>query len=41
MGVHGLVPAPNSAWFSSGAQDPTLLYLAGTGTWKWTNTLLK
>ena len=40
MGVHGLVPAPNSAWFSSGAQDPTLLYLAGTGTWKWTNTFI-
>ena len=40
MGVHGLVPTPNSAWFSSGAQDPSLIYLSGTGTWKWTNTFI-
>ena len=39
-GVKGLVPAPNSAWFSTGAQDPNLIYLAGTGTWKWTNNFI-
>ena len=39
-GTAGLVPTPNSAWFSSGAQDPSLIYLAGTGSWKWTNTFI-
>ena len=39
-GVKGLVPAPNSAWFSTGAKDPNLIYLAGTGTWKWTTNFI-